>query len=59
MAHRATVLDMGQGVAGVSLEVRLCSHPAADYTLLVGVSLDYPLLLRLALPNPFMHESFR
>ena len=30
---------------------------AAGLTLLVGASLDYPQLLRLALPKPFMHES--
>ena len=35
----------------VSLKVRLCSPFAAGHTLLVGASLDYPQLLRLALPN--------
>ena len=41
----------GEPTPDVSLEVRLCSSLAAGYTLLVGVSLDYPLLLRLALPK--------
>ena len=54
MAHKATVLSHI-----VSLKVRLCSPFAAGHTLLVGASLDYPQLLRLALPNPFMHESLR
>ena len=44
MAHKATVL-------GLSLKVRLCSPFAAGHKLLVGASLDYPKLLRLALPN--------
>ena len=35
----------------VSLKVRLCSPFAAGHKLLVGASLDYPKLLRLALPN--------
>ena len=47
----------GEPTPDVSLEVRLCSSLAAGYTLLVGASLDYPQLLRLALPKPFMHES--
>ena len=33
------------------LKVRLCSPLAAGYTILVGNALDYPQLLRLALPN--------
>ena len=41
----------GEPTPDVSLEVRLCSSLAAGYTLLVGASLDYPQLLRLALPN--------
>ena len=41
------------------LKVRLCSPLQLGLTSLVGASLDYPQLLRLALPNPFMHESLR
>ena len=41
----------GAKVPGVSSKVIPCSPLAASDTLLVGVSLDYPLLLRLALPN--------
>ena len=49
---RAAILSGdGEPTPDVSLEVRLCLSLAAGYTLLVGVSLDYPLLLRLALPN--------
>ena len=40
-------------------KVKLCSPLQLGLTSLVGASLDYPQLLRLALPNPFMHESFR
>ena len=41
----------GATVPGVLLKVRLCSLFAAGSTFLEGVSLDYPPLLRLALPN--------
>ena len=50
MAWTAILSGDGANVPGVSLEVRLCS-PLQLVTLLVGASLDYPLLLRLALPN--------
>ena len=52
-SHLATVL------LWCLLKVRLCSPLQLGLTFLVGASLDYPQLLRLALPNPFMHESFR
>ena len=46
MAHKATVLSRI-----VSLKVRLCSPLVAGSQFLIGASLDYPQLLRLALPK--------
>ena len=42
---------MGQKSLVSLWKVRLCSPLAAGYTILVGNALDYPQLLRLALPN--------
>ena len=48
---RAAILSAnGAKVPGVSLKVRLCSSLVAGDMFFVGVALDYPQLIRLALP---------